>query len=222
MAPRVIESDLFKHRKEIDKESLEKLIVKGGPLAIKETLKAWGYDETDKVAVPTIVVAGDGRIGGVKWTVIGKASKKVTIKALQLWPEGCEEDVPICMEVPEFDNFNFYNKYRNTSGWIDSTELSWTVIKKNEKGKKVTMPPTNYPETGIQGFSIRMGVLPVSVNSCTITMAILSRMRSRRSLQTSTPRCTALRFHLSWGRTLASWTRKTRSLEWAFSLSSRM
>ena len=65
MAPRVIKSDLFKHRKEIDKESLEKLIVKGGPVAIKETLKAWGYDETDKVAVPTIVVAGDGRIGGV-------------------------------------------------------------------------------------------------------------------------------------------------------------
>ena len=174
MSPKVIESDLFKNRKEIDHETLGKLVVKGGPVAIKETLKEWGYEENDKVAVPTITVAGDGRIGGVKWTVIGKANKKVTIKALQLWPEGCEEDVHICMEVPEFDTFNFYNKCRNTSGWIDSTELSWTVIKKNEKGKKVTVPPTNYPETGIRGFSIRMGVLPVSVNSCTITLAILS------------------------------------------------
>ena len=60
MSPKVIESDLFKNRKEIDHETLGKLVVKGGPVAIKETLKEWGYEENDKVAVPTITVAGDG------------------------------------------------------------------------------------------------------------------------------------------------------------------
>jgi hypothetical protein len=154
MAPKAITSDLFKNRKEISNEILEKLIVKGGPVAIKESLKELGYKETKKVAVPTIVIAGDGRIGGVKWAVLGKASKKVTLKTSQLWPEGMDE-VNISLEVPEFDTFTFYNKCRNVSGWIDSTELSWTVVKKNEKGKKVTVQPTNYDATAIKGFSIR-------------------------------------------------------------------
>ena len=136
MAPKAITSDLFKNRKEIPTEILEKLIVKGGPVAIKESLKQFGYKENEKVAVPTLVVAGDGRIGGIKWTVLGKASKKVTIKASQLWPEGIDE-VYISLEVPEFDTFTFYNKYRNVSVWMDSAELTWTVVKKNEKGKKV-------------------------------------------------------------------------------------
>ena len=90
----------------------------------------FGLKDTDKVAVPTIVVGGDGRIGGVKWTVLGKFSKKVTIKASQLWPEGMD-DVYISLEVPEFDSFIFYNTCRNVSGWLDTTELTWTVVKKN-------------------------------------------------------------------------------------------
>ena len=173
MAPKAITSDLFKYRKEISKDVLEKLVVKGGPVAIKEHLKEFGYESTDKVAVPTIVVAGDGRIGGVKWTVLGKSSKKATIKASQLWPEGME-DVYINLEVPEFDSFTFYNKCRNVSGWLDSSELTWTVVKKNEKGKKVTVQQTNYDTTGIKGFSIRLGVMPVSVDICNLTVAIIS------------------------------------------------
>ena len=173
MAPKAITSDLFKNRKEIPTEILEKLIVKGGPVAIKESLKQFGYKENEKVAVPTLVVAGDGRIGGIKWTVLGKASKKVTIKASQLWPEGMDE-VYISLELPEFDTFTFYNKCRNVSGWMDSSELTWTVVKKNEKGKKVTVQPTNYSTTGIKGFSIRLGVLPVSVDTCNLTVAITS------------------------------------------------
>ena len=173
MAPKAITSDLFKNRKEVNKEIIEKLLVKGGPVAIKESLKQFGYKDNEKVAVPTIVVAGDGRIGGIKWTVLGKASKKVTIKASQLWPEVVDE-VCISLEVPEFDTFSFYNKCRNVSGWIDSSELTWTVIKKNEKGKKVTVQPTNYSNSGIKGFSIRLGVLPVSVDTCNLTVAITS------------------------------------------------
>ena len=173
MAPKAITSELFKNRKEITKDIFEKVIVKGGPIAIKETLTQFGYNEGDIVAIPTIVIAGDGRIGGTKWSVLGKSSKKVNIKTNQLWPE-VTEDAYINLEVPEFDTFTFYNKCRNVSGWVDSKELSWTVVKKNDKGKKVTVQPTNYDTTGIKGFSIRLGVIPVSVDTCTLTVAIVS------------------------------------------------
>ena len=49
----------------------------------------------------------------------------------------------------DFDNFTFYNRYRNTSDWIDSSELTWFVMKKNDKNKKVQ--PTNYEKTVIKG-----------------------------------------------------------------------
>ena len=173
MAPKAITSEVFKHRKEIGQDILEKLIVKGGPVSIKETIKEFDYAEEDTIALPTITVAGDGRIGGIKWTVLGKPNKKVNIKANQLWPESPEE-VFINLEVPDFDTFTFYNKCRNVSGWIDSKELTWTVVKKGEKGKKVTIQPSNYEASLIKGFSIRLGVLPVSVDSCTLTVAIIS------------------------------------------------
>ena len=160
MTPKIISSDIFKYRKEIDHDTLAKIIVKGGPVAGKEAMKIFGYDENENIAIPTIVIGGDGSIGGTKWTVLGKAPKKVTIKGIQLWPE-CEDEVHIALEVPEFDTFTFYNRCRNISGWIDSTELTWSVMRKNEKNKKVKVQPTNYEKTGIRGFSIRMGVMPV-------------------------------------------------------------
>ena len=86
------------------------LIVKGGPVAVKEAMKTFGYDENENIAITTIVIGGDGNIGGTNWTVLGKATKRVTIKGIQLWP--------------------------------DSTELTWSVMKKNEKKKKVKVQPT--------------------------------------------------------------------------------
>ena len=171
MTPKIISHDIFKYRKEIDNDTLAKLIVKGGPVAIKEAIKTLGYDENEKIAIPTIVIGGDGRIGGTKWTVLGISNKVVAIKGIQMWPE-CEDDVHISLEVPNFDSFTFYNKCRNISGWIDSSELSWSVLKKNERNKKVTVQPTNYEKTGIKGFSIRMGVMPTAVDSCNLTLAI--------------------------------------------------
>ena len=171
MTPKIISSDIFKYRKEIDHDTLAKIIVKGGPVAVKEAMKTFGYDENENIAIPTIVIGGDGSIGGTKWTVLGKAPKKVTIKGIQLWPE-CEDEVHIALEVPEFDTFTFYNRCRNISGWIDSTELTWSVMRKNEKNKKVKVQPTNYEKTGIRGFSIRMGVMPVSVDTSNLTLAI--------------------------------------------------
>ena len=171
MTPKIISSDIFKYRKEIDHDTLAKIIVKGGPVAVKEAMKTFGYDENENIAIPTIVIGGDGSIGGTKWTVLGKAPKKVTIKGIQLWPE-CEDEVHIALEVPEFDTFTFYNRCRNISGWIDSTELTWSVMRKNEKNKKVKVQPTNYEKTGIKGFSIRMGVMPVSVDTSNLTLAI--------------------------------------------------
>ena len=77
-------------------------------MAIKEAIKTFGYDENENIAIPTIIIGGDGKIGGTKWTVLGKTSKKITIKGMQLWPE-CEDDVHITLEVPEF--YNNFNKF---------------------------------------------------------------------------------------------------------------
>ena len=106
--------------------------------------------------------------------MLGKATKKVTIKGIQLWPE-VEDDVHIALEVPEFDTFTFYNRCRN--GWIDSTELNWLVIRKN---KKVKVQPTNYEKTGFKGFSIRMGAMPVSVDTSNLTLAIFPLAKAPR------------------------------------------
>ena len=57
---------------------------------------------------------------------------------------------------------------------LDSAELTWTVVKKNEKGEKVTVRQVNYAATGIRGFSIRLGVVPVSMDTCNLTVAIIS------------------------------------------------
>ena len=150
---------MIKYRKELDNESIGKLIVKGGAMTVKETLKTWNYGDTDNIAIPTLTIGGDGRISGARWTVIGKAAKKTTIKAIQLWPD-CEDEVYISLDVPDFENFLFYNKCRNASGWIDSSHLTWTVMKKTDKNKKVMVKPENYDKTGIKGFSIRMGIRP--------------------------------------------------------------
>ena len=76
MAPKAITSDLFKNRKEVNKEIIEKLLVKGGPVAIKESLKQFGYKDNEKVAVPTIVVAGDGRIRGDQVDSLGQSQQE--------------------------------------------------------------------------------------------------------------------------------------------------
>ena len=95
MAPKVIESEVFKNRKELTNDTIEKLVVKGGSVALRESLSnTWGYDPNEKIAVPTIVIAGDGRIGGVKWSILGKSEKKATIRGIQLWPD-CQEDIII-------------------------------------------------------------------------------------------------------------------------------
>ena len=70
MTPKIISSEIFKYRKEISHDTLDKIVVKGGPVAIKEAIKSFGYKDDENIALPTIVIGGDGKIGassGLSW-----------------------------------------------------------------------------------------------------------------------------------------------------------
>ena len=146
-----MQSDIFKNTSNIDKDILEKFIVKGGKEEIKKALHSWGHDKDERIAIPTIHIARDGNIGGVKWTILGNTLKKVTIKATNLWPD-CEENVSLSLTVPELDCFTFDHQSKNISEWVDCSELSWTVKRKGERHKDVT---EDYNMTD-KSFSIRL------------------------------------------------------------------
>ena len=166
----IINSKIFKNRKKVDKGTLQKLIVKDDTITKMEVVRSWGYGDDDKIAIPTICINEDGTIRGTKWTVLGNITKRVSIKTTSIWMDTeDEQDMYISLEVPELDKFTFHNQGRNVSDWIDSSELSWNVTKKKGR-KQEEMSDSHIYE---KGFSIRMGVLPISIDTANLTLSIL-------------------------------------------------
>ena len=130
MAPRAISSDVFKNRKEIPKEVIEQLLADGGIEKVKTLMvEKWGYSAEQLVALPCLTVNTEGRISGAKWHVTGVLGREVNLKLSQLNPEA-DEDTFICIKNIDLSIFSFYNKRRNVSGWIDSTELDYSIFRK--------------------------------------------------------------------------------------------
>ena len=186
MAPRAISSDVFKNRKEIPKEVIEQLLADGGIEKVKTLMvEKWGYSAEQLVALPCLTVNTEGRISGAKWHVIGVLGREVNLKLSQLNPEA-DEDTFICIKNIDLSIFSFYNKRRNVSGWIDSTELDYSIFRK-ARSKKQPVVEEQYEAVGFKGFSIRVGVLPVSVKTATLIVAL--HPMSKEMLKTKAPDC---------------------------------
>ena len=171
MAPKVIESDCFKFREELSKQHISDLIVDGGAEKVKEAITLWGYDiVNEKMAVPIMVIGNDGKVAGSKWQVVGQLEPKA-VKAEQIWPDA-EKDVYIEIKINDMTVFPFYNRCRNVSGWLDSDFITWSGFKK-EKNKKVALTVDQYQTAGIQKFCIRLGIIPVSEDTASLTLAFL-------------------------------------------------
>ena len=171
MVPKVIEDPGFKFREELPIEVIKKLLIDGGAEKVKEALaNVWSYGPQENVAVPVLVAGPDGKFSGAKWVITGMVEPKA-VKAEQIWKEA-EKDIFIEIKIQDLTSFPFYNRCRNVSGWLDSDSLTWTVFKK-EKGKKVVIASEKFQEMGIQKFALRIGVLPNSVSSASLTLAIV-------------------------------------------------
>ena len=171
MTPKLIEHSDFKYREEIANEVVEKLIIEGGSEKVKECLtNVWGYNPEDNVAVPILMIGQEGKAVGAKWVVVGKIQPKA-VKAEQLWKDS-SKDIFIDIRIPDMTIFSFYNKCRNVSGWLDCDALNWSVFK-NENKKKVSIPVEKYQEMGVKKFCLRICVLPNSVSTVALTLALV-------------------------------------------------
>ena len=182
MAPKVIEDPGFKFREELSNDDLNKVIIDGGAEKVKDSLtKVWNYGQDEKVAVPVMVVGPDGKLVGSKWVIVGSIEPKA-VKAEQIWSEA-EKDIFLEIKIQDLTMFPFYNRCRNVSGWIDSDAITWSVFKK-EKHKKVVLGVDTYGEVGVQKFSVRIGVLPISTSTAALTLAIvpMSKEELKRKL----------------------------------------
>ena len=189
----------------IDKDTLHKLIVNGvnatrkpeEPATSREVLKSWGYGVDETIAIPTIVIDDKGNIGGAKWTVVGNITKRVSMKTTKIWPTEDVGDFYLSMDIPELDIFTFGEHGWNVSEWMDSSELSWDVRRKEGKGQETVSTSTFYKK----GFSIRICVLPVSFNTVHLTMAILPL--AKKDIKTTFPtlhdKANCPQLALAWG-----------------------
>ena len=67
--------------------------------------------------------------------------------------------------------FLFYNKRRNTSGWIDSSELDFSMFRK-AKSKKQPIQADQFADLGMTGFSVRIGIMQVSTTTASLNLAL--------------------------------------------------
>ena len=171
MSPKVITGEVFKNRKELGEEDYKDLIVDGGIEKIQTVLKEkWKYDGEDLLAVPSLTVNSMGKLSGARWYTMGKIPKEINLKLNQLFTEA-EEDAYLSIKNVDTASFQFYNKRRNVSGWLDSTAMEHTVFRKAGTKKQV-MTADKYEEVGMSGFCVRIGIMPISVSTATLTMAI--------------------------------------------------
>ena len=126
MSPKVITGEVFKNRKELGQEDYKDLIVDGGTEKIKSVLKEnWKYDGEELLAVPSLTVNSMGKLAGARWYTMGKIPKEINLKLNQLYTEA-EEDAYLSIKNVDTASFQFYNKRRNISGWLDSTAMEHT------------------------------------------------------------------------------------------------
>ena len=171
MSPKVISGDVFKNRKEIPIETFKDLIADGGVEKVKKVLvDKRKYNPADIIAVPSLTVNNAGKLSGAKWYVIGKLSKDINLKLTQLNSDA-DDDIFICIKNMELSVFPFYNKRRNASGWIDSSELDFSMFRK-AKSKKQPIQADQFAGLGMTGFSVRIGIMPVSTTTASLTLAL--------------------------------------------------
>ena len=186
MAPKNISSDIFKNRRELPSEIYDNLVVDGGIERVKQLLQEkWNYSPEHIVAVPCLTINNVGKIGGVKWHIAGVLGREINFKVTQLNPNA-EEDTFVCIKNIDLAIFPFYNKRRNVSGWIDSSELEYSVFRK-ARSKKQQIQSDQYQEVGMRGFSLRVGILPVSANTANLTVAL--HPMSKEELKMKAPDC---------------------------------
>ena len=78
-------------------------------------------------------------------------------------------------------DFSFYNKCRNVSGWLDSDTITWVAFRKENKSKTV-ITTDQHGVCGIKKFIVRIGVLPISGNQVSLTLAgLLSKTWGREN-----------------------------------------
>ena len=135
-------------------------------------VNVWNYcnSHEENVAVPMLVTGPDGKVTVTKWVVTGMVEPKA-VKAEQIWKEG-EKDVFVEIKIPDLTIFTFYNRCHNVCSWLDSDSLVWTVFKKENK-KKVVISIDKYQEVGVQKFSLRICVAPISATTASLTLAIV-------------------------------------------------
>lgn len=171
MSPKTIQSEFFKFREELSEQLISELIVDGGAEKVKEVLVQWGYNtDSEQIAVPVVVIGNDGKVVGSKWQVVGQLEPKA-VKAEQIWPD-VDSDIYIEIKINDMSVFPFYNRCRNVSGWLDSDVITWSAFKKDNK-KKVVLTADQYTAAGIRKFCIRIGVIPMSAEQATLTLAFL-------------------------------------------------
>ena len=171
MAPKVIDHDVIKFREELSNDVIEKLLIDGGAEKVKESVTNWGYSiENEIVAVPIMIVGQEGKLTGAKWQVVGGIKPKA-VKAQQIWPEA-EKDIFVEMKIEDLSIFNFHNKCRNVSSWLDSDTLTWSVYKQKNKNKTL-VPVEEHQAAGIQKFCLRIGILPISGDTASLTLAFV-------------------------------------------------
>ena len=171
MSPREITSDIFKNRKEINRDDLTDLIVDGGTDKVKKALvENWKCEPEGLLAVPSLTVNSAGKLSGAKWYTMGIIPKEINIKVNQLYTEA-EEDVYLSFKNVDISVFPFYNKRRNLSGWLDSSALEFTVFRKVQS-KKVVVTSDKYEEVGMKGFCLRLGLMPITVATASMTLAM--------------------------------------------------
>ena len=151
MSPRIITSELFRNRRELQNEVIENLIVDGGVERVKTMIQErWAYAPDEVVVLPCLTLNTEGKISGANWHTIGVLKREVNLKLAQLNPEA-DDDIFLCLRNLDLSIFRFYNKRRNISGWIDSTALKYSVFRK-ARSKKEAIQPDQYESLGFRGF----------------------------------------------------------------------
>ena len=171
MSPRIIEDQIFNNRKEITTDVIRDLEFSEGAENLKDLLVTkWKHCPDDTVAVPCLTVNTVGKVSGAKWYLVGKLMREVNVKLTQLNSDA-DDDVVLSIKINDLGIFPFYNKRRNVSGWVDSSEVDFNLNKK-VKSKKQQVDVDQYTAVGFKGFSLRVGVTPISATSANIVLAL--------------------------------------------------
>ena len=140
---------------------MRSLLIRGSGIQIDDTLRRYGWNGSTPVVSTVLSTEGEtGRIKGVRYESRGKGPE-IKFSAADLW-DGANAEVTVAVTFDDLSKVEWKaeGEFRNQSQWMDESALKVNYTKTTGEGLDID----ELDAAGVDGFAIRLTLLPTNVN----------------------------------------------------------